>query len=411
MTDLVDLADRWGLGEDRFWLRGHRPEHLVEFDEQMGLWHVYGYPEAVEVLSRDSEFSTNSSQLFELDAETAKYIEGDLTQMAGPEHAHLRGQVAEAFTGEAMRRLGARIAAETDELLDRLGDPTRFDLLGDFVCELSGTMFGELLGIPASDRGMFDLITATMDVEAQLTTGEQHAGGTEDYFEGLTTPLQPLRDMLGRHIDDRLDQPRTDLLSLLAGVRKLDGEKMTRDQIINFVIGILGAGHISTPMLIGNTVLCLDAFPDQADRIRRDRSLIGSLFEETMRFLTPANASYRATTAPVVLAGRAIGENQLVRVWFGAANRDPREFTDPDSFDAGRDPNRHLGFGFGNHFCLGHRMIEVESGIVLNRLLDRFPSLAVDPEAAPVFYRSPDFTGVKALVVTTGDRTGQPSSK
>lgn len=401
MTDLVNLADRWGLGEDRFWLRGERRERLVEFDEQMGLWHVYGYPEVVEVLTRDTEFSSNSSQLFDLDEQTAKYIDGDLTQMAGPEHLHLRAQVADAFTGGAMSRLGERIAAVTDELLDRLGNAARFDLLTDFVCELSGTVFSELLGIPAADRVLFDLINVTMDQDAQLTTGEQVEGGSDDYFEGLTTPLQPLRDMLGSHIDERLERPRTDLLSLLAGVRTLDGEPLTRDQIINFVIGILGAGHLSTPMLIGNTVLCLDAFPDQAGRVRTDRSLVPTLFEETMRFLTPANATYRATTTRVELAGVTIEEKQLVRVWFGAANRDHREFADPDGFDAARNPNRHLGFGYGNHFCLGRQMIGLESGIVLNQLLDRFPRLMVDPDAAPVFFGSPDFTGVKSLSVRT----------
>lgn len=401
MTDVLNVADRWGLGEDRFWLRGKRPEQLVEVDDQLGLWHVYGYPEAVEVLSRDTVFSTNSSELFGLDPETAKYIDGDLTQMAGADHAQLRAQVADAFASDAMDRMGERIATLTDELLDRLADPARFDLLTEFVCELSGIVFSELLGIPAADRVLFDLINATMDQEAQLTTGEQAAGGSEDYFEGLTTPLQPLRDMLGRHIDDRLERPGSDLLSLLARVRKLDGQPLTRDQIINFVIGILGAGHISTPMLIGNTVLCLDAFPDQAERVRADRSLVPSLFEETMRFLTPANASYRATTSKVTLGGVAIEEKQLVRVWFGAANRDPREFGDPDRFDAARDPNRHLGFGYGNHFCLGRHMIGVESGIVLNRLLDRFPRLALDPDSPPVFFGSPDFTGVKSLVVRT----------
>jgi cytochrome P450 len=179
---------------------------------------------------------------------------------------------------------------------------------------------------------------------------------------------------------------------------------MTRDQIINFVIGMLGAGHLSTPLLIGNTMLCLESHPDQAARVRVDRSLVPTLLEETMRFLTPANATYRATSAEVTLGGVTIPKDQLVRAWLGPANRDPRRFTDPNTFDASRDPNPHLGFGHGDHHCLGRQMIRVETRIVFTILLDRYPDLRVDPEIPPVFFGSPDFTGVRSVSVRTVNR-------
>src|SRR2546421_2400668 len=278
---MINFADQWGFGQDKFWLRGERPKELVEFDEELGLWHVYGYPEVVAVFGDSATFSTDSARLFGLDEEMLKYVEGDLAQMTGPEHLHLRGQVAEAFGAGAVADLETRILKFANELLDGLAGQDRFDLLGDFVRDLSGIVFSELLGIPAEDRAFFGLIDQNMDQEAQLTTAEAADGG-EDYFDNLTTPLQPLRDMLGGHIEERMRQPREDLLSLLAQVRKLDGTLMTRDQIINFVIGILGAGHLSTPLLIGNTVLCLESHPDQAARVRADRSLVPTLLEETM---------------------------------------------------------------------------------------------------------------------------------
>lgn len=394
---MTDFADRWGFSPDRFWLRGERPEELVEFDENLGCWVVYGYPEVVEVLERSEEFSTDSSRLFNIDEEMAKYIYGDLTQMTGAEHANLRGQVAAAFDTKAMESLKSRILQLAVELLDKLTGKDQFDLLGDFIDDLSGIVFTELLGIPAEDRALFNLVNQNMDQEAQMTAGD--VGESEDYFKNLTTPLQPLRDMLGAHIDERLTQPRGDLLSLVAGIRTLDGNLMSRDQIINFVIGILGAGHLATPLLIGNTMLCLDSYPKQAARVRADRSLVPTLLDETMRFLTPANATFRATTADVDLAGWKIPKDQMVRVTFPTANRDPRQFTDPDTFDASRDPNPHLGFGYGDHYCLGRQMIRVETGIVFNLLLDRFPKLRVDPDASPTFFASPDFTGVKSVPV------------
>jgi cytochrome P450 len=242
-------------------------------------------------------------------------------------------------------------------------------------------------------------VNQNMDAEAQMTAGE--AGQSEDFFENLTTPLQPLRDMLGAHIDERLERPRGDLLTLVAGIRRPDGTLLSRDQSINFIIGMLGAGHLATPLLIGNTVLCLESFPDQAARVRANRTLIPTLLDETMRFLTPANATFRATTADVELAGRKIPRDQLVRVTLPTANRDPRQFADPEEFDAARSPNLHVGFGYGHHYCLGRQMIRVETGIVFNLLLDRFPRLRVDPDIPPAFFASPDFTGVKSVTVTT----------
>jgi cytochrome P450 len=395
-----DFADRWGFGPDKFWLRGERPAELVEFDEELGLWHVYGYPEVVRVFSDATTFSTDSARLFDLDERLAAYIEGDLAQMTGSEHAHLRAQVADAFGASAMAGLESRIQKLANDLLNDLADRDGFDLLGDFIDNLSGIVFSELLGIPTADRSYFRLIDQNMDEEAQLTTTDDGTDSAE-YFENIAGPLQPLRDMLGRHIDERLRAPREDLLSMLAQVRKLDGSLMTTDQIINFVIGILGAGHLSTPLLIGNTALCLESHPDQALRVRADRSLVPTLLEETMRYLTPAAASYRATNAEVDLAGRTIPKDQLVRVWLGAANRDQRQFTDPDTFDAARDPNPHLGFGLGDHFCLGRRMIRMEARIVFDILMDRYPNLRVDPDVPVVFFGSPDFTGVRSVSVRT----------
>lgn len=396
---MTDFADRWGFGPDRFWLRGERPKELVEFDENLGCWVVYGYQEVVDVLTRTEEFSTDSSSLFDIDEEMAKYIYGDLTQMTGAAHAHLRAQIAAAFEANAMAQLESRIQQLAGQLLDKLTDVDRFDLLGDFVDDLSGIVFTELLGIPAEDRVLFNLVNQNMDSEDQMTAGD--AGQSEGYFENLTTPLQPLRDMLGAHIDERVRRPRGDLLSLVAGARTLDGEPMSRDHTINLVIGILGAGHLATPLLIGNTMLCLESYPEQAARVRADRSLVPTLLDETMRFLTPVNATFRATTADVELAGYRIPKNQLVRLTFPTANRDPRRFTDPDTFDASRNPNPHLGFSYGDHYCLGRQMIRVETGIVFNLLLDRYPTLRVDPDTAPVFFASPDFTGLKSVTVRT----------
>jgi cytochrome P450 len=396
---MTDFADRWGLGPDHFWLRGEQPKERVSYDPVLGRWDAYGYAEVATALSDTARFSANSGRLFDLDEETAKFFDGDLGQMTGPEHAHIRKQVSHAFSPRFLAHLEDRVLELATEYADKLAGRTRFDLLGDYADYVAGIVFSELLGIPAEDRTIFHLVDQNMDQQAPMTQVDQ--GDDDGYFAKLTEPLQPLVDALGFHVDQRTAEPRDDLLSLLSRVEKLDGSLMTRQQVINFVIGILGAGHLATPLLIGNTMLCLESFPDQAQRVRADRSLVPSLLDEVMRFLTPASASYRATCADVELGGVQIAEDQLVRLWLGAANRDPAQFPNPDTFDAGRSPNAHLGLGRGAHYCVGGQMVRVETRIVFNVLLDRFPTLRIDPETAPVFYDSPDFTGVKSVTVRT----------
>ncbi len=395
---MTGFADRWGLGEDKYWLRGRLPEEKVRFDEGLGVWQVAGYPEVLEVLNDSESFSADSTRLFDVDEEQARLIKGDMAQMNGPEHLHMRRQVGRAFSPRRMEDLEARITGLGGELLGRLAGRDRFDLLGDFIDDLSGILFSELLGTPPEQRHMFKAVDQTMDADVQMSTVD--AGG-EEYFDSLLGPLLPLRDFLGEIIDERAKEPRQDLLSLMLEFRYLDGSAMARDEIINFAVAVLGAGHLTSPILIGNTMLCLESFPDQAARVRADRSLVPSMFEEVMRYFTPATTSYRATETDVEVGGVKIPGDQMVSIQLGAANRDPRQFPDADAFDAGRAPNQHVGYGRGAHYCVGAAMARVETRVIFNLLLDRFPTLRVDPDVAPVFFGSPEFTGVRSLAVRT----------
>jgi hypothetical protein len=150
-------------------------------------------------------------------------------------------------------------------------------------------------------------------------------------------------------------------------------------------------------MLLGNTVLCLDRHPEQARRVRADRSLVPSAIEESLRYFSPFAALGRITNSEVELAGQTIPAEELLLVWIAAANRDPRQFPDPGVFDVSRDPNPHVAFGRGIHFCIGAPLARLEGRVALNILLDRFPSLRTDPQAPPMFRPSPNMTGVNKL--------------
>jgi cytochrome P450 len=396
---MSDFADRWGFGPDKFWLRGERKKEAIEFNEELGAWQVFDYPEAAEILQDTEAFTPNGTALFEVDEATKIYFEGDLAQMDGPEHVHMRKQVISIFNPRFMEHLESQIHSLAGEAIAKVAGRDEFDLLGDFIDDLAGIVFTKLLGIPSGQREVFDLVNQDMNHEVQMTGPEMGEGA--EYFAELTAPLQPLRDMLGEQIDEHRKNPGDDLISLLTQVTKIDDSLMTRDQIINFIIGIIGAGHLSTPLLIGNTMLCLDSFPDQADRVRADHSLTTSMIDETMRFLTPGNATYRVSLKDAEVGGKKIPKDQLLRVELGSANRDPGQFPDADSYDVGRHPNPHLGFGRGAHYCLGQQLIRVETQIVFDLLMDHYPVLRVAPGAQPEFFRSPDFTGVSGLVVRT----------
>lgn len=201
---------------------------------------------------------------------------------------------------------------------------------------------------------------------------------------------------LGEHIRERRARPREDLLSKLVEA-EVDGVRLGDAEITNFGMVLLVAGHITTTMLLGNTLLCLDAHPDQFERVRADRSLVPPAIEESLRFLSPFAAVSRVTNEETDLGGVRIPADQMLLLWIAAANRDPRQFAEPNVFDVTRDPNPQLGFGRGIHFCLGAPLARLEGRVALNLLLDRFPRLRTDPEHAPRFLPSPNMTGVSEL--------------
>jgi cytochrome P450 len=284
--------------------------------------------------------------------------------------------VSHAFTPAIVAGLAPRIRALTHDILDKVDD--RFDLVAELAYPLPVTVIAELLGVPVEDHALF------------RTWADEAIGGSA----GADTPS--IRDYFRGYIEERRVRPREDLLTLLVRA-EADGDRLDDDEIINFASLVLHAGHITTTSLIGNTVLCLDAFPDAAARVRADRSLVPGLVEESLRFLSPLAATDRVTSADATIGDVTIPAGQVFKVWLGAANRDPRQFADPDVFDLTRDPNPHIAFGRGVHFCLGAPLARLEGSIVLDVLLERLPGLRV--EQPPTFLPHPDFVSPQSILV------------
>jgi hypothetical protein len=387
------VADTWGIHEQQFWLRGRIPDEPVEYLPKLGLWHVYGYPETVGILSDPATFSSNTNRKV---PEVRGFTEGNIVQLDPPEHRKLRSLVSHAFTPKVIANLEPRIAELTHELLDAVDGRDRMELVADLAYPLPVIVIAELLGVPSSDRALFKEWVDNLFASQQQFSLTEKSAEQDRRMAAALEETKKFTDYLGEHTTERRRHPRADLLSRLVEA-EVDGERLSDAQVVNFALILLIAGHITTTMLLGNTMLCLDRHPEQAARVRADRSLVPAAIEESLRFFSPFAALGRVTNTEVELAGHAIAQNELLLVWIAAANRDPRQFTDPDRFDPTRDPNPHVAFGRGIHFCIGAPLARLEGRTALNILLDRFPTLRTDPQAPPEFLPSPNMTGVRTL--------------
>jgi cytochrome P450 len=392
------MADTWGIHPAQFWLRGQAPEAPVRYDAEAGIWCVYGYREVQHVLANPATFSSNTQRVVppEMMEGGEEFSEGNLIQMDGLEHKKLRGLISHAFTPKMVADLEPRIAELTHELLDEVPDGNRIELVNDLAYPLPVIVIAELLGVPASDRYRF---REWGDALMESTQEFSFADRTEEQRQRLQDAMQKVRklsDYLREHVEDRKRNPREDLITKLVQA-EVDGEHLTDNEVVNFSNVLLIAGHITTTMLLGNSILCLDTHPEWFARVREDRSMIPAAIEEALRYYSPFAGTARATTTEVELGGERIPADSLMVTFLGVANRDPKVFTDPHTFDPTRDPNPHMAFGRGAHFCVGAPLARLEGRVALNILLDRFPNLRSDPDRPPRFLPSLSMTGVKEL--------------
>jgi len=399
------LADTWGLHASQFWLRGKQPEKRVEFAAELGMWNVYGHPEIEEILRDPATFSSDTTRLVPKemmpDADLEAMSAGNLLQLDPPLHNKMRKLVSRAFTPKVVADLEPRIAAITHEMLDAVTTGDRLELVADLAYPLPVIVIAELLGVPASDRHLFkgwvDKMFESSEQLSLVKKDEKQDEAIKKSLEGQ----KALTDYLGEHVDERRKQPREDLLTKLVEA-ELDGERLSRNEVVNFANILLLAGHITTTMLLGNSVLCLDTHPEWDERVRADRSLVPPAIEESLRYLTPFAAVARTTMREVELDGVTVPADQLLMIWVAAANRDERVFAEPGTFNPLRDPNPHLAFGRGIHFCIGAPLARLEGRVALNILFDRYPALRTIPGEPPKFQVNPNMTGVRELPLAVG---------
>jgi cytochrome P450 len=375
------------------WLRWMRDEHPV-WCEDGNTYHVFRYADVHEVISSPECFSNDSSRVFPVLKPLTK---GHINSMDPPDHRRLRQLAQQAFTPRVVARLEARIAEVTRELLDET-DADRFDLVERLTHPLPVIVIAELLGVPSADRDLFRVwVDKLLSLQGTLDPG------APDFLDTLRGATADMDAYLLDHGRARRAHPREDLISKLAHA-EIDGQRLSDEELVNLSSVLFHTGHVTTTLLIGNTVQCLDEAPAAAEELRAEPSLIPSAIEEVLRHRSPFTTVSRVSIREIEVAGHVIPADRMITPWVISANHDERQFTDPDRFDIHRD-TAHVGFGHGIHFCLGAPLARLEGRIASRLLLERFTSIRIDPDGAAIeYYPSGGMYGAKNLPVVVTRR-------
>ncbi len=357
-----------------------REEAPIYRSPLLRIWIVSRYDDVVAVL-RDRRFSADRRELplakllerlFAPDPGLLGFVNTNLLNLDGPDHARLRGLVSKAFTPRRVQALRPRIEAVVADLLDAVEPAGEMDLVRDFAHPLPVIVIAELLGVPVKDRADFRRWSEALVQILDPLSGE---GGMAPVVEAVNELAAYFRGMLA----ERRAEPREDLLSAMIAAEE-SGRSLDETELISLCGLILAAGHETTTNLIGNGVRALLANPGERKRLAEDPGLIDSAVEELLRFDSPVQFTERVVTEDLDFGGRRLRRNQLVWVLLGSANRDPAHFPEPDRLDLARGDRSHLAFGLGNHFCLGAGLARLEAQVALSALLRRFPDLRGDPD-------------------------------
>jgi len=306
-----------------------------------------------------------------------------------PDHTRLRSLVHQAFTPRLVEDLRARVQTVADELLEAVSLRGQMDVVNDYALPLPITIITEILGVPTRDRHKFHKWTQAV--------------------VSLTSPSPTLRVLpvvwrfiryLRHFFKVRQRDPHNDLVSALIHAEE-SGDRLSQNELLAMVFLLLIAGHETTVNLISGGVLALLENPDQMKKLRSDQELIKPAVEELLRYTSPVfMTTERYALEDVSIHGVPIAKGEMVLGVIGSANRDENVFACPDELDLGREPNRHLSFGHGIHFCLGAPLARLEAQIAFKTLLRRMPHLRLNASPDSLRWQpSMMLRGLKALPV------------
>ncbi|WBB69664.1 cytochrome P450 [Micromonospora sp. WMMD812] len=340
---------------------------------------VTGYAEADELL-RDPRLGVMDDEIRDglwpgwRDSPAVTSISRSMLRTNPPDHSRMRRLAAGAFSPRRIAGMRDVVVAQADELVDamvergRQGEPV--DFLADFGYPLPVGVICALLGVPAADRPSFRRWAADLTgiLEPEITT-EELAVADRGAAE--------LRGYFAELVEARRRAPADDLTTALVQVHDADGDRLSGDELLANLVVLLVAGFETTTNLLGNGLVVLLAHPREAGALREHPDLAPAYVEELLRYDSPVQLTTRMTTEPVRCGGLGLPAGSWALLLLGAANRDPRRYSEPGRFDPWRAQAHPLSFGAGPHYCLGAGLARLEAQVAFPLLLRRLPELAL----------------------------------
>ena len=358
-----------------------------------GFWVASGHAEVVAI-SRDPATFCSGKGILTMEIGADYPSPPTMMHTDPPAHDRYRALVQPGFRPTFMRALEDGIRARTVTLVDRIEAGVAVDIVSDLAVPLPLQVISDLLGVPEDEWPRF------------FRWSEAVIPGATDWSEEERMALSgEMMTYLLAAAADRRANPRDDIISEL-GAAEVDGDQLTDDELGMFLVQLLVAGNETTRNMMSGGLVGLASRPGEWESLRvrhltaRPRALPLAI-EEMLRWTTPVVAFMRTTTRPVELGGASLGSDEPVLMLYASANRDEAVFgPTAETFDAARDPNPHVAFGFGAHFCIGAVLARLEGRILLEELLNRFATLEV---AGPVVRTpSPVIAGVKSAPLVFG---------
>lgn len=380
-------SDEKRLYEALAYARAHEPVSWVDVPPYAPFWAITKHADVMDI-ERDNDLFTNDPRPF---LEVAEFDEKQraereagvglrtLIHMDDPHHRDIRKIGADWFKPSALKTLKTRCDELAKIWVDKMADiGPELDFSRDIAVNYPLYVILTLMGMPESDFGF--MLKLTQEIFGS-NDEEMAREGSADAAESFMAVVMEMFAYFTTLTASRREHPTDDLASAIANAT-INGEPISDMDTLSYYAIVASAGHDTTSAGIAGGLLALIQNPDQLARLQADPSLMGTAVEEIIRWVVPVKEFMRTAQADTEVRGVPIKKGDAVLLSYVSANRDEEVFDDPDKFDVGRDPNKHLSFGYGVHFCLGASLARMEINSFLTELIARIKTieLAGDPE-------------------------------
>jgi hypothetical protein len=375
------------------------PLHFLDVGGKWAVWSIFSHAECSSI-AKDPRLSAKRAQqqilLLPIDrqaefSELARMLGLWLIFMDPPEHTRLRKLLNKGFSPAAIEGLRPQVEGIVNHMLDRLRPGSEVDIMREFANPMPVSIILEMLGIPQ------DLHDKFVDWSRAIALFRGSPDRNVEQAFAAQNALIQLTEFFRKTVAERRHNKGNDLISLLIDIEE-DGEVLTEEELYAQCIALLFAGHETTRNLIGNGLYTLLKHPEETSELREKPEIIRSAVEELLRFESPVQFTARVLKEDIEICGQRIPKRWSILCMLGAANRDPKQFKDPNQLNLKRLNNQHLAFSAGPHFCIGSQLARLEGQIAIQNLVQRYPKMKLSgpkPEWASTF----GFRGLKSLQV------------